>query len=186
MIVTAGWLSDAVENIWGKELKQQVIDSGAIVVIRPDSGDPTEVVSTIAKQLDEAYGSNENDKGYKVLNNVRIIQGDGIDSPETLDSILSELARNGYSADNVAFGMGGGSLQQVNRDTYKFAMKCSAVRIDGEWTDVYKNPVGAPWKASKGGRVTNDGMRTVYFNGQLLVDETFGLVRDRAKAVRLR
>ena len=94
-----------------------------------------------------------NDKGYKVLNNVRIIQGDGIDGADEIDSILYNLCEiGGFSADNLAFGMGGGSLQQVNRDTLKFAMKLSAVKVDGEWRDAFKCPADAPWKASKGGR----------------------------------
>ena len=45
-----------------------------------------------------------------------------------------------FSATNLAFGMGGGLLQKVNRDTHKFALKCSAIRVNGEWIDVYKNP----------------------------------------------
>lgn len=68
--------------------------------------------------------------------------------------ILATLKLNGYSADNIAFGMGGGLLQQVNRDTLKFAMKCSAIRVNGEWRDVWKNPVTDPGKASKRGRMT--------------------------------
>jgi len=35
---------NACENIWGKELKQEVINSGATVVVRPDSGHRPEVV----------------------------------------------------------------------------------------------------------------------------------------------
>ena len=173
-------IDNAVANIWGRTLRQEVIDSGATVVIRPDSGDPATVVLRIVEQLAEAFGTITNGKGYKVLNNIRVIQGDGIDGPATLDEILRNLTTNGYSADNVAFGMGGGSLQQVNRDTYKFAMKCSAIKVDGGWRDVFKCPVDAPWKASKAGRVTNDALRTVYLDGQLLVDEDFQTVRERA------
>lgn len=173
-------IDNAVTNIWGKELRQQVIDSGATIVIRPDSGDPATMVLRVVKQLDKSYGSEINGKGYKVLNHVRVIQGDGIDGPETLEEILSLLASEGYSADNVAFGMGGGSLQQVNRDTYKFAMKCSAVKIAGEWKDVFKCPVDAPWKASRGGRVTNENLRPVYRNGRLIVDDDFDTVRSRS------
>jgi nicotinamide phosphoribosyltransferase len=74
---------------------------------------------------------------------------------------------NGWSADNIAFGMGGALLQQLDRDTQKFAMKCSAVEItkwveDGdlgsgwksEWVDVFKDPITDKVKASKKGRVT--------------------------------
>jgi nicotinamide phosphoribosyltransferase len=73
----------------------------------------------------------------------------------------------GWSADNIAFGMGGALLQIVDRDTQRFAMKCSAmsrtVRVeDGdygsgwktEWFDVVKDPITDPGKKSKAGRVT--------------------------------
>ena len=48
--------------------------------------------------------------------------------------------------------MGGALLQQVNRDTLKFALKCSAIDRGGKWHNVYKNPKTDPSKASKGGR----------------------------------
>jgi nicotinamide phosphoribosyltransferase len=60
----------------------------------------------------------------------------------------------GWSADNIAFGMGGALLQQVDRDTQQFAMKCSAARIDGKWVNVQKDPVTDSGKKSKAGRVT--------------------------------
>jgi len=142
---------------WGTELKQDVIDSDAVVVIRPDSGHPSEVVCKCLQILEKYYGSVKNSKGYRVLNNVRVIQGDGIDH-STIRSILFVMEMNGFSADNVAFGQGGALLQQVNRDTMQFAMKCSSVGIQGadglEWRDVYKQPATDPGKNSKRGRVT--------------------------------
>ena len=138
---------------WGTELKDEVINSGATVVIRPDSGDPVEVNVKCAQILEQYYGSTVNQKGYKVLNNVRLIQGDGINH-ETIEAILDALAEAGFSADNIAFGQGGALLQQVNRDTLKFAMKCSAAEINGNWVDVYKDPITDHGKKSKRGRVT--------------------------------
>jgi nicotinamide phosphoribosyltransferase len=144
---------NAVDHLWGEALRQEVIDSGAMLVVRPDSGDPIEVVLRCARLLEKRFGADTNSKGYKVLRNVRLIQGDGIND-RTVRDILATLKLNGYSADNIAFGMGGGLLQQVNRDTLKFAMKCSAIRVNGEWRDVWKNPVTDPGKASKRGRMT--------------------------------
>ena len=186
-------------KLWGTELKQQVIDSGAMVVIRPDSGDPATVVVKCARILDEHFGHTLNDKRYRVLNNVRIIQGDGIDDV-TIRGILLALQMAGYSADNVAFGQGGALLQQVNRDTLKFAMKCSAALINGKWVDVYKDPVTDTGKRSKRGRlqlirepggefqtvsysesqVAQDLLQVVYRNGELVNQTTFQAVRDRA------
>ena len=90
--------------------------------------------------LDEAFGHTVNGKGYKVLNHVRVIQGDGI-NPNSIRAILERATSAGYAADNLTFGMGGALLQHLNRDTQNFALKCSAARIDGRWIDVYKDPV---------------------------------------------
>ncbi len=140
-------------ELWGTELKQEVIDSGATVIVRPDSGNPPEVVLECLQILDENFGHTINEKGYKVLNNVRVIQGDGIDH-QMIRAILYTLTLAGYSADNVAFGQGGALLQMVNRDDLQFAMKCSAIEISGQWVDVAKDPVTDKGKKSKKGRVT--------------------------------
>jgi nicotinamide phosphoribosyltransferase len=157
---------NATEKLWGEELRQKVIDSGATVVIRPDSGDPDTVCRKLVAILGEKFGYTTNAKGYRVLNNVRLIQGDGVNE-QTIRMILGGFAAYGWSADNIAFGMGGALLQQVDRDTQKFAMKCSAmsrsIRVeDGdygsgwktEWFDVQKDPITDPGKKSKAGRVT--------------------------------
>lgn len=187
---------NAVENLWGGELRQAVIDSGATVVIRPDSGDPETVVSKVVQLLDKKFGSTVNAKGYKVLNNVRVIQGDGVNE-STIRCILSHLEIYGYSADNVAFGMGGALLQKVDRDTQQWAMKCSAARINNKWVPVQKDPVTDSGKRSKAGRVTlyqdhngqyrsgvedweQDALQTVFENGRLLVDDTFDVIRARS------
>lgn len=193
----------ACEN-WGTVLKEQVIESGATLVIRPDSGLPTEVIPHCLQILDTHFGSVRNSKGYKLLNHVRLIQGDGIDH-EMIDRILYVMETRGYSADNIAFGQGGGLLQHVNRDTQKFAMKCSAVHIKNEgWRDVFKDPITDPGKTSKKGRlqlvVNSDGvyetvreekwmynhypvkalLTPVYENGELLRDQSFQEIREIA------
>lgn len=147
----------ACSDLWGTQLRQEVIDSGAVVVIRPDSGDATVVVPEILRILADKFGYTEtlgtDGMKYKLLNHVRVIQGDGIDSAESIEKILTATLTAGFSADNLAFGMGGGLLQQVNRDNYGFAMKTSAALINGQWVDVYKDPVHGG-KTSKKGRLT--------------------------------
>jgi nicotinamide phosphoribosyltransferase len=144
---------NAVDNIWGKELKDELIASGATAVIRPDSGEPKDIVLKVVQLLDKNFGSTINSKGYKVLHpSVRVIQGDGINL-DSVSEIYDTLLAAGYSADNVALGMGGGLLQMVNRDTLQFAMKCSAAKVAGEWVDVYKDPITDSGKRSKRGRV---------------------------------
>lgn len=143
---------NACDKIWGEELKEEVIKSQAVVIIRPDSGDPVQVVNDCLKILDKHFGHTVNSKGYRVLNNVRIIQGDGIDH-SMIRAILTVMDMNGYSSDNVAFGQGGALLQQVNRDTLEFAMKCSAACVKGKWIEVFKDPVTSSMKKSKKGRL---------------------------------
>jgi nicotinamide phosphoribosyltransferase len=144
---------NAASKLWGEELRQQVIDSGATVVIRPDSGDPVDVNRRLIEILGSKFGYTVNAKGFKVLNNVRLIQGDGINEL-TVRSILGAFMANGWSADNIAFGMGGALLQIVDRDTQRFAMKCSAAEINGKWVNVQKDPATDSGKRSKAGRVT--------------------------------
>ncbi len=143
---------NAVENLWGRELKDEVVKSGSMLVVRPDSGNPAEVVAKVALLLDTTFGSEINSKGFKLLNNVRIIQGDGINE-ESINDILSTLRGYRFSADNVVFGQGGALLQMVNRDTCKFAYKASWAYIDGKGVDVYKDPVTDSGKQSKKGRL---------------------------------
>lgn len=140
-------------DMWGS-LRDEIIAAGGTLVIRPDSGDPVTVLSKIVPQLDKLFGSTVNAAGYKTLNTVRVIWGDGI-TQSTVESILIKLVDfMGYSADNFAFGMGGALLQGHTRDTYKFAMKTSAAFINGRWVDVFKSPVDDQGKTSKRGLVT--------------------------------
>lgn len=189
---------NACEKLWGEELKQEVIDSGATVIIRPDSGDPVKVIKAIIRILDAKFGHTINSKGFKVLNNVRLIQGDGVNL-KSISNILENLLHLGYSASNMAFGMGGALLQMVNRDTQKFAMKCSHILCNGKDIMVYKDPITDQVKKSKFGKLSlvkdednkfntvqynennNCHLRTVYQNGEILIDDDFEAIRSRAK-----
>ena len=142
---------NAVENLWGGELKQAVIDSGATLIVRPDSGDPATVVLKVAQLLEKTFGATINERGFKVLNHVRIIQGDGINF-DSVQDILQKLYLDDFSTDNIAFGMGGALLQAPQRDDQSWAMKCSAIEINGEWRDVFKDPLHGG-KKSKAGRL---------------------------------
>ncbi|QIG70808.1 nicotinamide phosphoribosyltransferase protein [Rhizobium phage RHph_I1_18] len=143
---------NACENLWGGDLRQQVIDSGAVLVVRPDSGDPVDVVFQVVSILADRFGTTTNSKGYRVLNNVRVLQGDGVNAL-SIGDILNKLVSNGFSADNVVFGMGGQLLQAPTRDSLKYAMKASAVKVAGKWRDVYKDPITDQGKRSSAGIV---------------------------------
>ncbi|KAM3725192.1 Nicotinamide phosphoribosyltransferase [Dirofilaria immitis] len=193
----------AVSNIWGDELRQYVVDRAnkGCVVIRPDSGDPSEVVVKVLNLLAEKFPTVTNSKGYRLLPSyLRVIQGDGI-CYESLGNILDAMTRNKWSADNIVFGTGGALLQKLDRDTQKCAFKCSHVVINGESRDVWKSPTTDTGKQSKQGRLTlerredgslvtiekgkgdvsKDILVTVFENGKLLVDYSLEEIRNRAE-----
>lgn len=175
-----------VERIAPK-FRDRLRESGATWVIRPDSGDPVETPVQLVRKLAEIFGFTYNKKGFKVLDGVRVIQGDGIDIDD-VRKIVDRLMEEGYSISNIAFGMGGGLLQKNNRDTLKFAMKACAIRRDGEWHSVYKAPTiydpitweieRTSFKASKAGRLelmhnpTTNEYRTVP------IEDTYALFNE--------
>ncbi len=191
---------EACEKLFA--LRDKIIAKGGILIARPDSGVPHEVVVKIINKLMDLFGYTTNSKGYKVLPPyIRVIQGDGINH-KSIGGILANMVAYKLSADNIAFGMGGAMLQGVNRDTLMFAMKASAAKVNGLWRDVYKDPVGDTSKRSKRGvlaLVKRDGdyvtiretelrdpsenvLQTVYQNGKILVTTTLAEVRERAAA----
>jgi len=203
---------NAVKNLWGDALKVKVIESGGTLVVRPDSGDPTTVPIEILDILAEKFGYTVNSKGFKVLAQredgsaiVKVIQGDGLNE-ETLQVLIDNIIKARYSLENIAFGMGGGLLNNVSRDTLKYAMKASARRdANGVWHYVFKDPITDKSKTSKKGRlalVYNCGLgscsyktvpefvaqergenllRKIFRNGELLVEDDFETVRERAE-----
>jgi nicotinamide phosphoribosyltransferase len=188
---------NAIENLWcGPRLLPMVAHSGGKLVIRPDSGDPPTVVLKCLQILDRKAGTRRNTKGYKVLPSYfGLIQGDGVND-ESIPEILHAVISRGYSASNIGFGMGGGLLQQVNRDTLKFAFKCAAALRGGEWVDVSKEPATDMGKRSKQGRLAlvrengdyntvrrprnDDLLAPVYEDGRVLRRSTLDEVRQSA------
>ncbi|XP_060066239.1 nicotinamide phosphoribosyltransferase-like [Ylistrum balloti] len=194
---------NACENVWGEKLKDIIVERGkndGVLVVRPDSGDPAEVVIKVLTILEKKFGQTTNKKGFKMLPPyLRVIQGDGI-SYESLAKILEAMKKNQWSADNLVFGSGGALLQRMDRDTQKCAYKCSYAVIGGKEVNVFKEPITDLKKKSKKGRLTleyengeyktveegkgnpnMDALVTVFENGKLLKDYTFAEVRGNAE-----
>lgn len=188
----------ACEQLWGTLLKEKVLNRKGTLVIRPDSGDPVTTVCDVLEILTRKFGYTVNSKGYKVLPpQVRVIQGDGVNK-DSIEEILKAMKIQGYSADNIAFGMGGALLQRLHRDSFNFAFKCSSAIVNGQQRDVYKEPIGSITKQSKRGRLAlvnsmqgittvcgkednpDDILRPVFKNGELLIDDNFSIIRERA------
>jgi nicotinamide phosphoribosyltransferase len=147
-----------VKNIIGKDNKELILSRNGFIVVRPDSGEPTEIVPHCLEMLWEKFGGTVNSKGFKVLNpHVRVIQGDGINFTSIVH-ILDAALNSRFSAENLVFGMGGKLLQGVMRDDQSWAMKTNAVRYNPDnctnpdWMDVQKKPKTDPTKVSKAGR----------------------------------
>lgn len=144
---------NAVRNIIGKELRNEVANFPGLVAVRCDSGDPVKVPADTIEWLMEDFGSTVNSKGFRTLPpNIRVVQGDGL-TPTSHAALYEEVEKRGLSADNLICGMGGGLLQRINRDTLNFGMKASAVRINGVWKEIQKVPKGDSMKRSKAGRL---------------------------------
>lgn len=196
----------------GSDFKDRILARDGKIVVRPDSVTrmhqyPEQLVAWIAGQLWNDFGGTTNAKGFKVLDShIGIIWGDGID-PHGMELILTALAQNGFSAENIVFGMGGGLLQKVNRDTQRFAFKASAIKRHGEWHGVHKTTPGKTSKAGRLALVEHDGklvtiseaeldrrvsaagvdgdpcwnvLRPVFENGNLITEYTFAEARANA------
>ncbi|KAJ2454306.1 hypothetical protein GGF42_003638 [Coemansia sp. RSA 2424] len=128
------------------------LEKGGYLVIRPDSGDQVEAVLMGLRAADRVFGSEVNGKGFKVVRGASVIQGDGV-TTASLQRILAAVHAAGFSAQSVGFGMGGGLLQKVNRDTMSMAVKLSSITYeDGTARDIMKYPKEGSEKVSLPGR----------------------------------
>jgi len=188
----------ACKEYWGGNLKEEILKRDGTLVVRPDSGIPREVDLEILEILGKEFDWKANEKGFKVLPDcIRVIQGDGVDI-YSIKEILDHLKNHNVSADNIAFGMGGGLLQKLNRDTQKFAFKCSSAQTEDKGVfDVYKDPVTDKGKMSKKGKLKliNDGygfktvkqdelgtdvLQVVFENGEIKKEYNFEEIRENA------
>jgi nicotinamide phosphoribosyltransferase len=193
----------ACRDYWGTALRDKILSRDGRLVIRPDSGDPVQTLKQIFHILWDKFGGTTDDKGFKVLDpHVRVIQGDGVNF-ESISDICDMMIEEGFSIENIAFGMGGALLQKVDRDTQKFAFKCSSITINGEEAEVRKNPIEInekgervqSFKKSKAGRLKlvngqtvehshdedGDELVEVFLNGKVMKEWTFEEVRERAQ-----
>ena len=189
-------------------VKKQILEEGtATFVVRPDSGDPRQIVHDVFEILLDEFGHETNAKGFKVLpSGIRVIQGDGVNFYSIIE-ILNVMIEAKVSTENLVLGCGGKLLQASTRDTQRFAFKASDLTMapEGELEayhlPISKDPVTDHGKKSKRGRLrlienANGRLRTiqqgpgsqfpdqlieVYRDGELLVNHTLDEVRERVK-----
>lgn len=150
------------------------------------------------------FGGTRNDKGYRQLHpSIGLIYGDSI-TLETTPRIFARLAAKGFASTNVVLGIGSYTYVYNTRDTYGFAMKATAGRVNGEFREIFKDPKtdDGVKKSARGllavqiidGEYTlvdqvspevagsQSELKPVFQDGQLLVDHTLYDVRKRAEA----
>ena len=146
-------------------LKEEILARDGKLVIRPDSGDPVDIICGtgtnptlfhtqelktyennpeyfgVIELLWNVFGGTVNDQGYKVLDShIGAIYGDSI-TLERAEEICRRLESKGFASTNIVFGVGSFTYQYNTRDTFGFAMKATYVEIDGEGREIFKDPI---------------------------------------------
>jgi nicotinamide phosphoribosyltransferase len=146
-----------VRNYMGGVFKEEIINSGGVMVFRPDSGDPTVEPGLVGNDVETTFGlAGLSDTGHKILHPATaVIQGDGIHVVTgTLRSVLEGwVDQAGYSMQSLTLGMGGGTTHDGSRDDFSFSMKAVALCDSNGWRHLLKDPVADHSKRSLSGLV---------------------------------
>lgn len=134
-------------------LKDEITNREGKVVIRPDSGDPVDIISgnpdgkTIEEKkgvielLWDTFGGSTNAKGFKeLIPKIGAIYGDSI-TIDRATQICERLKQKGFASTNVVLGIGSYTYQYNTRDTFGFAMKATYGEVNGEGREIYKDPI---------------------------------------------
>lgn len=137
------------------KLKEEVLSRDGKLVIRPDSGDPVDIIcgeshelgsntpkeKGVVELLWDIFGGTVNKQGYKVLDaHIGAIYGDSI-TTERAEAICQRLSDKGFATTNVVLGIGSFTYQFNTRDTFGFAMKATSVVVNGERREIFKDPI---------------------------------------------
>lgn len=137
------------------QLKQEILERDGKLVIRPDSGDPVDIIcgetrtlggdspkdKGVVELLWDLFGGTINEQGFKVLDShIGAIYGDSITTERAMD-ICERLAEKGFATTNVVLGIGSFTYQYNTRDTFGFAMKATSVVVNGERREIFKDPI---------------------------------------------
>lgn len=139
-------------------LKEEILARDGKVVIRPDSGNPVDILCGIKlgnekgtelmpelkgviELLWDVFGGTVNEQGYKVLDpHIGAIYGDSI-TIDRANEICERLEVKGFASTNVVLGIGSFTYQYNTRDTFGFAMKATYVEVNGEGREIFKDPI---------------------------------------------
>lgn len=162
-IVSDTWDFWKVMTEYLPQLKDIIEARDGRVVIRPDSGDPVDIICGLDPEdvkemtfqeiaeneavikgayeiLWEIFGGTVNTTGYKVLNpKIGLIYGDSI-TLERQKEIYRRLEAKGFAATNLVLGVGSFTYQFKSRDSLGFAMKATWCQVNGEGREIFKDP----------------------------------------------
>jgi nicotinamide phosphoribosyltransferase len=168
-------------------LKDEILARDGKLVVRPDSGNPVDILcgeqvisrdyrdtvenadldlthpkyKGVIELLWDVFGGTVNEQGYKVLDpHIGAIYGDSI-TIDRADEICERLEAKGFASTNVVLGIGSFTYQYNTRDTFGFAMKATYVEVNGEGREIFKDPI------------TDDGTKKSA-TGLLCVTDAFG------------
>jgi nicotinamide phosphoribosyltransferase len=181
-------------------LKEEILARDGKLVIRPDSGDPVDILcgkmfplgatltgrqisesKGVIQLLWEAFGGTTNEQGYKVLDShIGAIYGDSI-TIDRANEICERLERKGFASTNVVLGIGSFTYQYNTRDTFGFAMKATYVEVNGEAREIFKDPItddGTKKSATGLLAVSRDAFGNIALNDKVGWDlESLGLLK---------
>ncbi len=152
-IVSDTWDLWKVLTEYLPNLKNEVLERDGKVVIRPDSGDPVDIIcgnpnseseveqKGVVELLWDIFGGIKNDKGYRELDgHIGAIYGDSI-TLERAKQICERLKGKGFASTNVVLGIGSYTYQYNTRDTFGFAMKATYGEVEGKGREIFKDPI---------------------------------------------
>ncbi|MCX2681835.1 nicotinate phosphoribosyltransferase [Galbibacter sp. EGI 63066] len=154
-VVSDTWDLWKVLTVYLPKLKEEVLSRDGKLVIRPDSGDPVDIIcgetrtlggktpkdKGVVELLWDIFGGTINEQGYKVLDtHIGAIYGDSI-TTERAENICQRLSDKGFATTNVVLGIGSYTYQFNTRDTFGFAMKATSVVVNGERREIFKDPI---------------------------------------------
>jgi nicotinamide phosphoribosyltransferase len=170
-------------------LKEEILARDGKLVIRPDSGDPVDIVcgmnsnpfwvddpklnnlpesKGVIELLWDVFGGTVNEQGYKVLDShIGAIYGDSI-TIDRAEEICKRLEAKGFASTNIVLGVGSFTYQFNTRDTFGFAMKATYVEVNKpkfngdfnpEGREIFKDPI-----TDDGTKKSATGLLAVYEN----------------------
>jgi nicotinamide phosphoribosyltransferase len=152
-IVSDTWDLWKVLTEYLPKLKSEIANREGKVVIRPDSGDPVDIIcgnpkgknenekKGVIELLWDTFGGSRNDKGYKeLIPQIGAIYGDSI-TIDRATQICERLKAKGFASTNVVLGIGSYTYQYNTRDTFGFAMKATYGEVNGEGREIFKDPI---------------------------------------------